>query len=351
MAGQRQRRRCRTATSTLCNSREPRGSPHRSGPVHPDCWRKRRLAGHGGGAEPRIFRRCRAQERRLPTLTTKEGLASDEILSLGSAPRAGSLWVGTPDGLSYLDQGHAVTLTASDGLPDDNIRSLLLARDSTLWIGTGHGLARLPTADPAQAKSIRTYTQADGLGSNVIGSLLEDADGSLWIGTLNGLGHIAHDVIRNYGARDGLTSPIITALAKGSAFLWVGTSGGGIFAFENDEVSAVGVPADYAAGRLPATVYAIVKDDSSHLWLSSTTGIYRVAESDLTAVARGQRNAGQISIDHFDVADGLRLQDCASGGHPEAALGADGLLWFGTQKGASVVDTMTPCIARRRQST
>ena len=277
------------------------------------------------------------------TLTTAQGLASDEILALAPAATPDSLWVGTPDGLSYLEHGRAITLTASDGLPDDNIRSLLLGHDAdhhaSLWIGTSHGLAILPQADPAQAKSIRTYTQVDGLGSNVIGSLLEDSDGSLWIGTFNGLSHLDHGQIHTYAARDGLTSPIVTALARESGTLWIGTSGGGLFAYENGSIHAAGTIPDITAGRLPAIVYAIVEDGTAHLWISSSSGIYRVGTADLQAVARGQRTAARVAIEHFDVSDGLRLQDCASGGHPEAALTAQGLLWFATQKGASVVDT------------
>jgi ligand-binding sensor domain-containing protein/two-component sensor histidine kinase len=279
-------------------------------------------------------------DSRFSTFTTAQGLASNEILALAPAAQAGRLWVGTPDGLSYLDHGRATTLTASDGLPDDNIRSLLMARDKTLWIGTSHGLASLaPTEAAVKAASIRTYTQADGLGSNVIGALLEDPDGSLWIGTLNGLGHLTQGRIRNYSAKDGLTSSIVTALARDQGRLWIGTRGGGLFILDHGAILVVGSAADYASGRLPSTIYAIVEDDSAHLWLSSSTGIYRIASTDLQAMIGGQRKAADMRVDHFDVSDGLRLQDCASGGHPEAALGTDGLLWFATQKGASVVDT------------
>jgi ligand-binding sensor domain-containing protein/two-component sensor histidine kinase len=278
------------------------------------------------------------RDGRFTNISTSQGLASNEILALAPALKSDSLWVGTPDGLSYFDHNRAVTLTASEGLPDDNIRSLLLAHDQTLWIGTSHGLASLPHADPGQAKSMRVWTKADGLGSNVIGSLLEADDGSLWIGTLNGLSHLVNGRIRNFGTQDGLTTGIVTALSADKAgTLWVGTSGGGLFALRDGRLSHVGTAADYTSGRLPVTVYAIVEDDTGHVWLSSSTGVYRIASSNLQALSRNP--AAAIPIQHFDVADGLRLHDCASGGHPEAALTPAGLLWFATQKGASVIDT------------
>jgi signal transduction histidine kinase/streptogramin lyase len=288
----------------------------------------------------------RLQQGVFSTTAVAQGLASNEILAL-AGESADTLWVGTPDGLSHLQHGRIETLTASDGLPDDNIRSLLLARDSTLWIGTSHGLASLPQADPARAKSIHTYTQADGLGSNVIGSLLEDADGSLWVGTLNGLSHLVHGQIRNYAAADGLSSVIVTALGKDRrGNLWIGTNSGGLFTFQGGKITHVGNTADETGGRLAGTIYGIVADDTQHVWLSSSTGVYRIASSDLEALSSGRKSPTEIAIDHFDVADGLRLHDFASGGHPEALLTSQGLLWFATQKGASVADTHNPTLNR-----
>ncbi len=291
-----------------------------------------------------------------------EGIASDEILALAGVPASGPgsqrLWIGTPDGLSYLAGTKTLTLTASDGLPDDSIRSLLLSRSGALWIGTGHGLACLPHADPAEARAIHTLTQSDGLASNVIGSLLEDTDGSLWVGTLNGLSHLTTHTnntqeacnvesvhAQSFAGKDGLASPIVTALGTdGHGVVWIGTNGGGLFALEQGHVMHVGSPADYTAGRLPATIYSIVQDASGATWLGSSTGVDRVRSSDLVALAHETATAGTIAIAHFGVADGLRLNDLASNGHPEAALTAGGELWFATLKGASVVDTHDPSL-------
>ncbi len=295
------------------------------------------------------------------TVKSAEGIASDEILALATASATADatqpLWIGTPDGLSYLRGVTSLTLTASDGLPDDSIRSLLLTRSGSLWIGTRHGLACLPHADPAEARAIHTITQANGLASNVIGSLLEDTDGSIWVGTLSGLTHLAARDgsqqacsvsaadAQSFAGKDGLTSPIVTALGTNHrGILWIGTSGGGLFAHENGRIVRIGSPADYAAGRLPATVYSIVEDAVGSTWLGSSTGVDRIRSSDLAALVHGAATADTIPIAHFDVADGLRIHDLASNGHPEAALTASGDLWFATSKGASVVDTHDPSL-------
>ncbi len=265
------------------------------------------------------------------TITVKDGLASDEIIAL-AGDSSGDLWAGTPDGLSHLQNGTVTNLTAADGLPDDNIRSLLAASDHSLWIGTTHGLAHL-LAPPS--KTIRTYTTADGVASNVIGALLEDADGGLWIGTRDGLSHLHNGVIQSYGAKNGLKSSIITALARDAGgTLWVGTSGGGLYEWNGGHLLHAQTQNPTA---LPDTVYGILEDAQKQIWISSPDGIYRTDQASLHALAEGGSSI-QSGVLRYDVADGLRINDCGSGGHPEAIHTADGRLLFATSKGASVVD-------------
>ncbi len=260
-----------------------------------------------------------------------QSLASDEIIALAGT-NADDLWVGTPDGLSHIQGAKITTLTASDGLPDDNIRSLLEARDGSLWIGTTHGLAHLqkpPGKTAITSANIHTYTTADGLGSDVIGALLEDTDGSIWVGTRAGLSHVRGGTISGPGQAG---TAIITALGKDAGgTLWVGTAGGGLYGVSG-------------ASLLPDTIYSVLDDGRGEIWLSSPDGIYRVAASALHQLAEHSAGAKQSAITHYDVADGLRINDCGSGGHPEAIRTADGHLLFATSKGVSVVNAAEPAL-------
>jgi signal transduction histidine kinase/ligand-binding sensor domain-containing protein len=258
----------------------------------------------------------RLHEGQFSDFTVAQALASNEVIALAGAG-AEDLWVGTPDGLSHLQHDRINTLTASDGLPDDDIRSLLEARDHTLWIGTTHGLAQLKPG--SGTPSIRTWTTADGLPSNVIGSLLEDADGSLWVGTRGGLAQLRDGSIRSITG--GFQSTIITALGRDvGGTLWIGTGGGGVYTLEpNQALHRMG------PGILPDTVYGILDDGHGQIWMSSADGIYRFDRSKSVAT-------------RFDVSDGLRINDCSSGGHPEAIRSSDRRLLFATGKGVSMVD-------------
>ncbi len=283
-------------------------------------------------------------------LPTRDRLASDVILSLAGSP-GGPLWVGTPDGLNRIEGGSVRKFTSANGLPDDLIRSLFCSRPGELWIGTRRGLARLRDG------KFSTYTAADGLGSDLIGAIVPAAanpgargegpasvasrdtppapgtpDPNLWIGTAGGLTHLQHGVFTNYTTAAGLSSNVITAIypdAEGS--VWLGTNGNGLNRMRGGRIVAF----PHQPGGLPDTIYGILEDSRSNLWLSSRSGIFRVAKERLEAYARGSTAA--IPVRSFGVADGMSVRECSSG-HPAAWKMADGSLWFATLDGVASVD-------------
>ncbi|MEM1119858.1 MAG: two-component regulator propeller domain-containing protein [Bacteroidota bacterium] len=99
----------------------------------------------------------------------------------------GNLWIGTENGLNFLDQstGHiSKSLTTEDGLVNNFIFELLLENDSTLWIGTARGLGRYATT----TKKFRKYSERDGLAHDEFNtnSYLQTAD-NIYLGGINGV--------------------------------------------------------------------------------------------------------------------------------------------------------------------
>ena len=85
---------------------------------------------------------------------------------------------------------------------------------------------------------------------------------------------------------------------------------------------------------LPGTIYGILEDAGSHLWLSSQTGIYRVSLAQLNEYHPPQA----IAVDAYGTADGMNIRECSGSGHPAAWKLADGSLWFATLDGVSFID-------------
>ena len=260
---------------------------------------------------------------RFEPLTTAQGLASDVVLSVAAAGN-GDVWAGTPDGLNLIRDGKVRVFTTADGLADDFVRSLLVDPAGALWIGTRNGLSRY------QNGAFTSWSALDGLGSDLVGALAEGRDGTLWIGTLGGLSQLRNGRIRNFTTKDGLSSNVVTALhLDGDGTLWIGTNDGGLNRMQAGKIMPV------AAQELPPRVLGILEDASGYLWISSNSGVYRVSRDALKRAAGG---GPAPEVMRFGVADGMRISECSSGGHPAALRLHDGTLWFATLKGIAAVD-------------
>jgi signal transduction histidine kinase/ligand-binding sensor domain-containing protein len=271
----------------------------------------------GGGLN--VFR-----DGKFRALTTAQGLSSNVVLAVAAAAN-GDVWVGTPDGLNLLREGAvARSFTTADGLADDFVRSLYVGSHGALWIGTRRGLSRY------QNGSFKTWTALDGLGSDLIGAMVEGRDGSLWIGTLGGLSRFRDGRFTNLTTRDGLSSNVVTALYEDrDGTLWIGTNDGGLNRWRNGRVARL------ESQPMPQRVLGILEDGSGYLWISSNSGVYRASREGLNRMAEGGA-PGEVM--RFGVADGMRISECSSGGHPGAVRLSDGSLWFATLKGIARVD-------------
>lgn len=256
-------------------------------------------------------------------VTPAQGLASNVVLAVTAAPN-GDIWAGTPDGLNLIHNGRVRLFTTADGLADDFVRSLHVGSRGELWIGTRRGLSRYENGQ------FTTWTALDGLGSDLIGAMMQDRAGDLWIGTLGGLSEFRHGTFRNFTTRDGLSSNVVTALYQDrEGTLWIGTNDGGLNRMRGGRIVQI------VSAQLPERVLGILEDDSGHLWLSSNSGVFRVSLSGLNRMAEGGSAA---EVERFGVADGMRISECSSGGHPAALRMKDGTLWFATLKGIARVD-------------
>jgi len=127
--------------------------------------------------------------------TVADGLGTGAVRAVVDDP-AGNLWIATQgSGLNQFRDGRFTSFRKSDdGLPSDNITSLLVDRDGVLWVGTGSGLARFKEGQ------WKRFTQADGLTSNAIAYLIEDDDGYFWIGSNAGLMRVARQALNDFAA-------------------------------------------------------------------------------------------------------------------------------------------------------
>ena len=149
----------------------------------------------------------------------------------------GNIILGHTDGFSVFNpeketfKNFSFKESDENSLSNNQISIIMVARDSTYWIGTINGLNHF---DPGNLKFTRYYVQ-NGLPSNNITGLVEDDHGELWISTSDGISKFEPQTgkFKNYNLTDGLQGKSFIRnscykSAKGE-ILFGGTNGYNIF--------------------------------------------------------------------------------------------------------------------------
>ncbi|MET0285411.1 MAG: hypothetical protein ABW352_13105 [Polyangiales bacterium] len=123
--------------------------------------------------------------------TTAEGLPSNNLRSLAVAPD-NTLWIASAGGLAHYEPGsnRITSWTTTRGLPSNNCTGVAVQRVTQLspardivWVSTAAGIARLDTLN----STVTTYSTVDGLPSNNALAVHVLANGTKLFGTQNGL--------------------------------------------------------------------------------------------------------------------------------------------------------------------
>jgi signal transduction histidine kinase/ligand-binding sensor domain-containing protein len=243
--------------------------------------------------------------------------------------RDGGVWIGTyTDGLLHLDAGGKTAQhfdsTASPGMIDGPIVTLLETRGGELWLGGERGLSHYSKGQ------FQSWTTTNGLVDDSIRALEEDTSEGVWIGTSFGLNYIQNGAIKKFTEADGLAGNAIHCLFRDShGDLWI--AGGGLTRFRDGRFTVL----DVHSSPLARAITSIIEDDLGYLWFATTRGILRASRRQLNEVCGTPGREVEFSL--FTKADGLPSNDC-SGFQPAAWKGADGRLWFTSLNGVATID-------------
>jgi ligand-binding sensor domain-containing protein/signal transduction histidine kinase len=152
----------------------------------------------------------------------------DPIVTSLAEDGRGGLWVGAGSGLYHrTGDGRVERFTSADGLPDNLVQDISVARDGTVWLATRAGLVRL-RLDPATLRptSVKTILQADGLASNDVLALHPSGDGRIWVGTFSGVSAVDGGSVSSYGEAQGLHGSVFSLEEDGNGDFWLGGDGG-----------------------------------------------------------------------------------------------------------------------------
>ena len=248
------------------------------------------------------------------------------------ADEHGEVWFGGRDG--NLGRWRDGKLSWLGNQNWERIRSLTETPDG-LWLGTEHGLFRMPGERMADAVAV--------VPGVAVRSIVADDEGSLWLATEDGgLMHWrAGEQAAIPPGGPPRSTPATTILFDADGTMWVGTEGAGLWRLRNGRWFAFTLK----TGMFDDVMWRILDDGLGYLWMSSNRGIWRVSRRELEDVAGGLRSA--VSSQAYGEADGMRDRECNGVADPAGWRTGDGRLWFPTSKGLVVID---PAHLRQREA-
>ncbi len=245
------------------------------------------------------------------------------VRALALQNESGIAWIGTESGLIRLQGPESVVLGVADGLPSDEILSLLLDSKGQLWVGTAAGLARLGT------KGFETSNGKRELPSDPVTALFEDGQNDIWLGfRTGGVTRLTVPQIGRIGKEEGLLSDRPTSLLMArNGDLWIGSAGDGLIRWpkwrQATQISlpvgpAKPMPPIASADACPPHVTSLLEDNEGRLWVGGQGS----AEANLCMRPREDAPFRPIRT-----ADGL------PDGTPVHVLyqSSDGTVWIGAE--------------------
>jgi ligand-binding sensor domain-containing protein len=196
--------------------------------------------------------------------TDQDGLPQNTIGGIAQT-QDGYLWFGTIRGLVRFD-GIRFTVfnsTNTDAFVYDNIYTLFVDREGTLWVGPdGGGLVRYRNGE------FKRYAEPEGFTSDGIRAIRQDRAGNIWIAARD-LYRFRDGKFTHWGVNEGLLHSSASSILEDKAGrLWVGNAKG-LDLFQDGKFIHYSTEQGLASGR----VWAIHEDRQANLWIGSAEGM------------------------------------------------------------------------------
>jgi signal transduction histidine kinase/ligand-binding sensor domain-containing protein len=304
----------------------------------------------------------------VASVSSRNGLCTEEPDSVLAA-RDGTIWVGGAEALCALRGGRFSSIVPRNGLPGHQVSSLFEDSARHLWFGVDNALYLY------EKGRFSPIARPDGSPLGMVQDLIEDTDHNLWAETSGPVRTLFR--IRDGKVRESFPAPAVPPARRIAADprggIWLGLMTGDLARYRlghldvlhyphtTSEVSSLGVrtltvTADgtvYGAtdfgviawknGRqqvlnmrsgLPCNeMFGLVFDRKGDLWLYAKCGLLEVPGADLQSWWENPNAAVHPAA--FTGLDGAWPR---SGYFQNAAVGADGKLWFVNSVALQMVD-------------
>lgn len=178
------------------------------------------------------------------------------------------LWIGTPVGVTKIENNKFTNFTYSSGLAHNSVRGITQGQKGYIWFSTEGGISYTDSrSDPVTFKN---YSTKNGFGGNFVYTMREDREHNYWFGTFGkGVSKLISEELVSFTEADGLINDAILSLAQdANGRLYAGTTIGLSVIFQNNfqEYSQ-------REGLYATEIWAINIDPQGFIWLGTFNGL------------------------------------------------------------------------------
>ena len=177
-----------------------------------------------------------------------------------------NLWAGTDHGLIRITGNGAVSLEQWNKGVDQEVTAVYEDRDGDLWVGNSQGIERLRDG------TFTTYSIADGLPQRNNGPIFTDTDGRTWFAPASGGLYWLRDGRVNHVSSADLDNDVIYSISGGGGEIWIGRQRGGITMLTKNGELFASRTYNERDGLAQNSVFAIHRDRNGDVWAGTVSG-------------------------------------------------------------------------------
>jgi signal transduction histidine kinase/ligand-binding sensor domain-containing protein len=255
----------------------------------------------------------------------EQALFGNRNLTASFEDHTGRIWVGLDKTLNVYQGGTLTPISTASGHELGTIIQITETADHDVW-----ALAVGETSRFLRLRGLAATEQVVPDRPDQPIRMAPDPRGGLWLGYRNGdLAFYRNDELKTFPA-DAISKAQINGLLPDSNGAVLAATSAGLLLQQNDSRRLLAEP----QGLPCKNVRSVVHDRRGAVWLKTECGFIEIQDTELQ---RWRANPdSKIHYRLLDTTDGAQPGD--SSFTPNAALAADGRLWFANGKTASVID-------------
>ncbi len=213
------------------------------------------------------------------TFTASDGLPDNSVRSIMTDDK-GNIWAGTDGGIGYFDGNEWDAFPIKKGLGGQNVGAAFRDGRGDLWFSTNSGpIGDKPPVDYGVSRFngkdwqlFTSKTTLGGLDSDRVHTIAQDRLGSIWFGTSAGATRYDGQSWRTFTTKDGLAGNLVSEITPdANGNLWFGTLGEGVSYYDGWKWRNFTV----ADGLANGFITAILPDSRGYVWVGTGGGVSR----------------------------------------------------------------------------